>query len=456
MRTGAVSAVAVLERYIDRIQSANPDINAFTHLNLESARAVARSIDELVGHGADPGPLAGVPLGVKDTEDCIGMPTWHGSTLYRDRPVARADSALVARARAAGAVPVGKTAVPELALHAITSSPVSGTTRNPWDPALTPGGSSGGSSAAVSSGMVPLGTATDAGGSTRSPAAFTGLVGLKPSHGRISQQVASDLLDVGCVSLTVRDTARFLDVCSGPHSADRTALPQADQRYEDLIERLDVRGLRAAWSDDLGFVPTEPECIEVARRAAEALAQAAGLRWIDRRFVIPNPRLAWVAAYVVPLRAELELDGIWPDRAGEMTQRARARLSEVDDYRPADLARAARLRLDVERTSGAFFEGVDILFTPTTAVVSLPAEGPIPEEIAGRDARATGPEAHLTLANLTWQPAISVPAGPSRTGLPIGLQIVGRRGRDDCVLRLARILEQVNPWPLHAPAYRSR
>jgi aspartyl-tRNA(Asn)/glutamyl-tRNA(Gln) amidotransferase subunit A len=454
VRAGRLSAVEVMDRYLERIDACNPELNGFVYLDREGARARAALIDRAVARGDDPGLLAGVPVGIKDTEDCAGMPTTHGSIFYRGRPPAAADSSAVALLRAAGAIPVGKTAVPELSLHSITWSEAWGTTRNPWDPALTPGGSSGGASAAVASGMVPLATATDAGGSTRSPAAFTGLVGLKPTQGRIPLDAPVDLMAKSCLSLTVRDTARFLDQTSYPTLADRTSLPHPTERYEDLIERLDVRGLRVAWSDDLGFIPTEPECISVARQAAETLASAAGLEWRDEQFTIPNPGPAWVPAFLLPIRGDLELDGIWPARRDQLTPRARLRLDAVDRITPVELARAARLRTEVEAMTAALFERVDLLMTPVTTVVSLPAEGPIPEEIAGRDARLTGAEAHLTLANLTWQPAISVPAGLGRAGTPIGLHVMAPRGRDDVLLRLARIFEQAAPWPHFAPRYR--
>ncbi len=455
VRNRRVSAAEILEHFLARIDAVNPELNAFVHVDYEGARGAAAAVDDAVARGVDPGPLAGVPLGVKDTEDCAGMPTAHGSLWYRGRPPAATDSMMVALARQAGAVPVGKTAVPELALHSITWSRAHGTTRNPWDPDVTPGGSSGGAASAVAAGLVPLATATDAGGSTRSPAAFTGLVGLKPTQGRIPQDVATDLMVKGCLSLTVVDTARFLDVTGRSNGADRGAPPPSMFPYERAIEELGVTGLRAAWSDDLGFIPTDPECLTVARGAADTLAAAAKLAWVDDQLVIPNPGPAWVAAFVVPIRRDLELDGFWPSRIDELSPRARLRLEAAGALSSGDLAKATRLRAEVERTTQAFFEKVDVLFTPVTAVVSLPAEGPIPEMIAGRDARLTGAEAHLTLANLTWQPAISVPAGQSRSGLPIGLQIMARAGRDEVVLRLARILEQAAPWPHLAPSYRA-
>jgi len=454
VRGHQASAVEVLEYYFDRIERLNPALNAFIYLDREGARKAARAIDLRIRRREDPGPLAGVPFGVKDLHECSGMPNSRGSLLYKDSRPAERDSAPVGRARRAGAVPVGKTAAPEFGLHSITWSLAWGTTRNPWDLTQSPGGSSGGSSAAVAAGLVPLAGAGDGGGSTRSPAAFAGLVGLKPSHGRIGRDSVSDTSVAGCLSLTVRDTARHLDVVAGPTPSDRTSLPPSTSQYEQIIETLDVAGLRVAWSDDLGFAPTESECISVARKAAETLVRAGRLLWVDRSLRLPNIYAAWLVSAVTNLRGDLEADGIWPDKVDQLTPRVRERAALADQFGRADVARAQRRRQEIESVVGAFFEDVDVLMTPVTTVVSLPAEGPIPSLIAGLDARNTGAEAHLQLANVCWLPAISVPAGLSSSGFPIGLQIVCGRWRDDVALRLARILEQAEPWPHRAPAYR--
>ena len=454
VRRGNGSAVDVMHRCLERIRAANGELNAFVHLDVEGAMATARRIDDQVRRGIDPGPLAGVPVGIKDLDDCAGMPTTQGSLFYKGGPPATVDSPYVTRLREAGAIPVGKTAVPEFGLHSITWSVAWGATRNPWDPTKSPGGSSGGSAAAVASGMVPLATGSDGGGSIRSPAAFTGLVGLKTSHGRIGREAVSDTTVQGCLSLTVRDTARFLDVAAGPTPFDRTSQSRPSVRYEQAIDTLDVAGLKVAWSDDLGYAPTEPECIEVAKAAAERLVRAAKLGWVDRRFEIPNAPAAWIASAAFRLRGNLELDGIWPEKIDQLSPRVRFRAATADQYSVADIARSTRARAEIERRSALFFGEVDLLMTPVTTVVSLPVEGPIPTEIAGRDARSTGAEAHLHFVNMAWLPAVSVPAGLSSQGFPIGLQIVCPRGRDDIALRLAHILEQTTPWPLLAPKYR--
>ncbi|MCA1842054.1 MAG: amidase, partial [Actinobacteria bacterium] len=244
VRIGAVKAVELLDECLEAIERGNPALNAFVHLDPDLARAAADRVDEAVARGEDPGPLAGVPFGVKDLEDCAGMPTSHGSLLYKGRPPVGDDSVNVARLRAAGGVPVGKTAAPEFGTVCFTSTKAWGVTRNPWDRDRTPGGSSGGSAAAVAAGMVPFCTASDGGGSTRIPAAFCGLFGFKPSYGRIPAPGAgeSETSVYGALTTTVADAARCLDVTAGPDDRDRASLPAPTVRYEEAIETLDVRG----------------------------------------------------------------------------------------------------------------------------------------------------------------------------------------------------------------------
>src|SRR5881394_3318776 len=225
IRRGELKATEVLDECLAAIERENDRLNAFVHLDVDGARQIAGEIDATVAAGRDPGPLAGVPFGVKDLEDCAGMPTSQGSLLYKGRGPVANDSIHVSRLRAAGAVPVGKTAAPEFGSYAFTDSLAWGTTRNPWNPERTPGGSSGGSSAAVAAGMVPFCTAGDGGGSIRIPAAFSGLVGLKPSFGRIPHErsAPSETSCYGALTTTVRDAARHLDVAAGPDDKDRAS-----------------------------------------------------------------------------------------------------------------------------------------------------------------------------------------------------------------------------------------
>ena len=452
IRAGELKATEILDECLAAVAAHNGDLNAFVHLDIDAARGTAQSVDDAVARGDDPGPLAGVPFGVKDLEDCAGMPTSHGSLLYKGRPPVTDDSVHVSRLRAAGAVPVGKTAAPEFGVTAFTDTKAWGTTRNPWDLTRTPGGSSGGSAAAVASGMVPFSTASDGGGSTRIPAAFSGLVGLKPSYGRIPHERAapSETSCFGALTTTVRDAARHLDVAAGPHDLDRASLPPSGVSYEQAIEELDVRGLRALWSPDMGYAVVMPEVEEIAGAAADSLLDTAGLRRVDRPFSPSSPMRTWLSAGAADMWLDLE-EGMWPGCADDLTGLVRASLRRTAEWTLPRYARALRHRQQLEEEVADLFADIDVLLTPTTAMAAYAAEGPLPMEIDGKDASHSGPVPFTMLANLCWNPAISVPAGLTHDGLPVGLQITARRHADDVALRLARIVEQTRPWPRLAP-----
>jgi aspartyl-tRNA(Asn)/glutamyl-tRNA(Gln) amidotransferase subunit A len=446
VRGGERKAVEVLDACLAEIASGNERLNAFVVVDEALARQAAEAVDAKVAAGEDPGPFAGVPIGVKDLEDCAGLPTSHGSLVYKDRGPVDADSVHVARLRAAGAVPVGKTAAPEFGTLNFTKTKAWGITRNPWDLSRTPGGSSGGTAAAVAAGIIPCGTASDGGGSTRIPAAFSGLVGMKPSHGRIPHPgpSGSQTAVFGLLTTTVSDSARHLDVVSGPDDADRLSLPTPTLTYEEAIESFPVAGLRARWSLDLGFVEdVDPEVARVAEGAARRLAAAADLRLDEDPVHLTDPVRAWLSSGAMDLWFGIEED-MWPDVAEDVTRYVRTALEQTRDYPVSKYARAVRRREQLTLDAAALFGDVDLLLTPTTAVPAFAAEGPPPG-----GAMATP---FTMLANLCWNPSISVPAGLTAEGLPVGLQITAPRHRDELPLRLARIWEQTSPWPRHAPA----
>lgn len=454
VRRGERRAVDVLADALARIDAGNEALNAFVAIDRDLAEQAAAAVDATVAQGDDPGPLAGVPIGVKDLEDAAGLVTSRGSLLYRDGPPAAADSIHVGRLRTAGAVPLGKTAAPEFGTLHFTKTKAFGITRNPWDLERTPGGSSGGSAAAVAAGLVPLGTASDGGGSTRSPAGFTGLVGLKASYGRIPSpgpgNRGSLTAVLGALTTTVRDSARHLDVAAGPDDRDRTSLPPAGVTYEDAIERLEVAGLRARWSPDLGFAAVEPEVRELVGLAAEALVSAAGLVVDDDPVVLTDPVRTWLSAGAVDLWLELE-PGMWPDCADDLTAYSRLSLDATAHKTVPAYARSLVHRSRLDADVAALFAEVDVLLTPTTAVEAFPAGGPSPAVIDGVEVSGAMSVPFAMLANLCWNPSISVPAGLTSAGLPVGLLITTRRHRDDVALRLARIFEQARPWPRFAP-----
>ena len=452
VRRGQRKAAELLDECLARVDADADRLNAFIHLDPDLARASAEAVDAALARGEDPGPLAGVPFGVKDLEHCIGMPTAFGSLPFAGRGPESRDSLNVARLRAAGAVPIGKTTSPEFGTLNFTKTKVSGITRNPWDVSRTPGGSSGGSAAAVAAGVLPFGTASDGGGSIRIPAAFSGLVGHKASHGRIPHpEVTTNQTSVsGSVTTTVADTARILDVLAGPDDVDRTSLPAPTLRYEDAIESFQVRGLRARWSPDLGFATVDPEVAELTAASAQVLAEAAGLVVDDEPIELTDPVRAWLTTGAVGLWVDIEPE-MWPSRADDFTLWVRRSLEQTENQTLPKYARALRARHALELDAARIFSEVDVLLCPTTAVPAFAAEGPPPQVINGIDTGTPAMSTPFTmLANLCWNPAISIPCGLTSDGLPVGLQVIARRHRDEIPLRLARIFEQAQPWPRFA------
>jgi aspartyl-tRNA(Asn)/glutamyl-tRNA(Gln) amidotransferase subunit A len=454
VRSGERRAVDVLDEALAAVARENDRLGAFVHVDGELARAAAEDVDRTVADGGDPGPFAGVPIGVKDLEDCAGMPTSHGSLAFAGRGPVDEDSIHVARLRAAGAVPVGKTAAPEFGTLNFTRTKAFGTAHNPWNTDRTPGGSSGGSAAAVAAGVVPAATASDGGGSTRIPAGFCGLVGFKPSHGRIPHPgpPGSETAVYGLLTTTVADSARHVDVVAGPDDRDRFSLPTPVVLYEQAIETLPVTGLRARWSPDLGFARCDPEVRAVAEGAARRLADAAGLVLDDEPIELTDPVRTWLGSGTLDLWLALE-PGMWPDVADDLTRYSRSVLQQTERYPVPKVAGAARRREQLVLDAARLFGEVDLVLTPTTAVPAFAAAGPPPDVIDGEVAQPVGASAtpFTMLANLCWNPAVSVPAGTTADGLPVGLQIMAARHRDELPLRLARVWEQAAPWPRHAP-----
>ena len=413
VRAGERSAREVVEEYLTRIDAGNGALNAFVHLDADAATRAATRIDEQVA----------------------------------------SDSIHVARLRAAGGVPVGKTAAPEFGTLSFTRTLAFGVTTSPWGEGRTPGGSSGGSAAAVAAGLVPVSTASDGGGSTRIPASFSGLVGMKPSHGRIPLEgpSGSQTAVVGLLTTTVAESARHLDAVAGPDSRDRLSLPVARHDYGELIESLATDGLRARWSPDLGFGATDPEVAALCQAAAEGLAEHAGLVMDDGQVDLGDPVRLWFQAGAADLWLSLE-PGMWPQVADELTPFVRRGLEATEKLGMARYAEVLRLREQLQAHMAALFDEVDVVLCPTAAVPAFADKGPPPTVIDGQEVGLGMATPYTMPANLCWNPAISVPAGLTEDGLPVGLQIIAQRHRDEVPLRLARILEQVRPWPRHAPS----
>ncbi|MDO8861996.1 amidase [Haliea sp. E1-2-M8] len=453
VRAGSQLSEDLVETVIRRVEILNPALNAVCYRDYDTARRQAREIDAKVRAGIDPGPLAGIPLGVKDLENARGMPTCFGSVFHTGAAPASDDSPHVERLRAAGAIPLVKTTTAEYGFAGNCDTILCGTTRNPWNLDKTPGGSSGGSAAAVAAGMIPLCTGGDGGGSLRAPAAFCGLVGLKASHGRVpTPNGIPENTGYGVVTTTVRDMARCLDVMSGPHLRDRMTLPLPGIQYEQVMETLAVSGLRVAWSTDLEFAEVDTELADITHHAAQVIIREAGLDQRDVQVEFPNVLAAMGAVYTHRIESRLRCEGLLPGRWEELSPEVRRSFDGFRASNECELIRAQDVLTDALARMAALFEEIDVLLTPTTATPAFAAAGPAPTLINGRDASRTLDAPLTPLANYSWNPSISVPAGVTRSGLPVGVMITAARHRDDVVLRLARLLEQARPWPRHSPS----
>jgi aspartyl-tRNA(Asn)/glutamyl-tRNA(Gln) amidotransferase subunit A len=456
---GELSAVALTQQCLDAVGRDNAELNAFVHLDAERALERASAVDALVrdGRAAELGPLAGVPFGVKDLEDCEGMPTTKGSRWFANGPKKSTSSIHVERLVAAGAIPIGKTATPEFGAWAYTASPLLGVTRNPWDRDRTPGGSSGGSAAAVSSGMVPFGTASDGGGSIRTPASFTGLVGLRASYGRIPTYGDTHLAQnavVGSLTTSVADTALLLDVMAGPDARDRTCLPNPPGRYTEAMEHTKLAGLRVAWSPDLGFAVVDPEVATVCERAARELVVATGARLVARPLQFADYTRVYAGIEGVDRFVGVDR-ALYEERLDEVDPLSAPGWRYLSARTLPDAARVEAERRQLVAQVAALFGEIDLLVTPTASMPPFAAAGPMPVVINGVTVHA-GMSVVLTFfASLVNLPAISVPAGLTTDGLPVGLQIIGPRFREDVVLAASARYEAACPWPRHSPRHRT-
>jgi len=451
---GELKATEVLDSCLERIGRFDATINAFVQIDAEGAREQAEIIDLRVARGENPGPLAGVPIGVKDLEDARGLPTRHGS-LLSSQAHAGADSTQVERIRASGAVILGKTTTPELGSAFYTSSKLSGTTRNPWNPQRTPGGSSGGSAAAVSAGLAPLATGSDGGGSIRIPSSYSGLPGLKVTYGLIPRgpnvRDSSNLTTYGPIARCVRDIARFLDQVVGDHPMDPFSIPHTGVKFEDCLN-LPLKGLTAVWSASLGFGTCDAEVEGLARAAAERFFQIAQIEEVSADVDLPDLAPAWA----IPAASDCysELKEFWPSRQDEMTPIVNLAMQLTESLQPEQYAEATQMRYEALRQINHSFEDADFIVTPTTPTAAFDAEGPIPMEINGQFVDNPLIGVCFTYPfNLTGHPAISIPAGLTSAGLPVGFQIVGPRLTEARLLSAARLVEIESPWPKLAPDY---
>jgi aspartyl-tRNA(Asn)/glutamyl-tRNA(Gln) amidotransferase subunit A len=448
IRQKVISPVEVTETVLARIERLNGWLNAFCTLTPDQALADARAAEAAVMRGDPLGPLHGVPISVKDLTNTKGVRTTRGSRLWADY-VPDEDAPVVERIKAAGAVILGKTNLPELGWKGDTDNPLFGTTYNPWDPqrTRTAGGSSGGAGAAVAAGLGSIALGTDGAGSIRIPSSFCGLVGLKQQLWRVPTYPASTLdtlAHTGPMTRTVRDAALLLNVISGPDERDRLSLPAVDTDWLAACEG-NIRGLRVAWSPDLGYAPVDPEVAAITARAARRFADDLGctLEEAHPGFVDPN-RAARILFYggVAANHADLT-----PDQLALVDPNLRQAVEEeATGLTAIDYVKANSARQALWNTLRRFFDRYDLLLTPTIAVPPFQAATEGPREIAGRPVERLGWTPFSYPFNISGNPALTIPAGFTGSGLPVGLQIVGRRYDEATVLRAGANFEAIQPW----------
>jgi len=444
-RSGQASPVEATQAVLERIDRLNPALRAFSFVAADEALAAARLSEARWRRGEPCGPLDGVPASIKDLILTRGMPTLRGSRTVEPQQPWEIDAPATARLREAGAVLLGKTTTPEFGCKCETNSPLTGITRNPWNPSKTPGGSSGGTAAAVAAGMGPVSVGTDGAGSVRIPAAFCGNVGLKPSFGRVPAYPLSPFGTVGHLgahTMSVRDAAVMLTVLAQPDARDWTSLPADGRDYRIGLED-GIRGLRIAWSPTLGYAKhVDAEVAAACARAARRLVElGAGVEQMDPGIEDP-----------LEITCGLWFVGAWT-LWNTLTSQQQT-LADPDFAAEAQLG-AGFSALDVQRLvlrRGAlgshlrqFMQRFDLLVTPTVAVPAFDArpagEGPM------SPAALLGWTPFSYPFNLTQQPACTVPCGLTSAGLPIGQQFVGPMFGDALVLRAARAYESVQPIP---------
>jgi aspartyl-tRNA(Asn)/glutamyl-tRNA(Gln) amidotransferase subunit A len=441
-RKRTLSPVEVAQAVLARIEAFNPRLNAF---NLVSDRLIedAKASEARWSAGQPKGLLDGVPVSVKDIVLTKGWPTLRGSKTIDPKGPWNDDAPATARLREHGALLIGKTTTPEFGWKGVTDSPLTGITRNPWNPDKTPGGSSGGAAAAVAAGMGPLAVGTDGGGSIRIPCSFTGLFGIKPSFGRVPAWPLSPfgtVAHVGPITRDVQDAALMLTVLSLPDARDWHALPYEPRDYRAGIDA-GVRDLRIAYSSNLGYTKVDPEVEQVVQRAARVFADL-GAKLEDRHPGFENAepifRVHWFSGAAALVRSLKDTKPVDP---GLLEVAAQGEAVSARDLLEAQMKRGA-----LGTHMNLFHRDYDLLVTPTLAVPAFDVGREVPQTPDNK--RWTDWTPFTYPFNLTGQPAASIPCGFTKAGLPVGLHIVGPKFADALVLRTARAFESARPLTL--------
>ncbi|MYB86072.1 MAG: amidase [Acidimicrobiaceae bacterium] len=442
VRDRTLTAAAVTEHALERIEALNPTLNAFVAVDADDARTQAAAIDERLDAGEEVGPLAGIPIGVKDLVDATGFHTSKGAMYTRHDPPATSDCTEVARMRAAGCVIVGKTNTPEHGCMGDTYNPRYGPTLNPWNPERSPGGSSGGTGAAIASGMVPVGSGSAGGGSIRIPSAICGLSGIKTSPGRVpSGPPPSGLIDLSCVgpmARLIRDVALCLDAMVGPDPADLRSLPKPEVSWRAALDSPRVPA-RVLWAPSIDGEPVDAEIAAACTEAVDRLA-AEGVEVVEVGAAITAVPGAFLQLFLGGLIGPAFRPLYGTDEWANVTEVLAVMLEDVyQRATPESIYWARQQAGELSIALAELMEGYDALLMPTLAGQAPPpgGHGTINGEETPNWFRFT------PLANLTRRPAGTVCCGFSREGVPIGLQVVGHQLDDLTVLETLAVLEDL-------------
>lgn len=457
IRAKKLSPVEYVDALLKAVERANPRLNCFRAVMADEARRDAKAAEQAVTDGRKLGPLHGVPVSIKDLVDVAGVPTRHGSAIFADNPPAAADDILVKRLRAAGAIVFAKATTPEFGVKGLTDGPEFGTTRNPWNLARTPGGSSGGGAAAVAAGLGPISLGTDGAGSVRGPASCSGLVGLKPTLGIVPYDTTRDAFGnnvyAGPLARTITDAAIMHDVIRGPSEKDPWSLSTSPRPLSAKLAGEDLSGVRIAYYE-LTANPRIASDVRANTRASLSALTDMGatideapekIDWIEY-----EGRVLYQAGFAVTCAQYL------PKWQNQMDPVTLAFMERGGKFSLADFRNAQFARTVLFRKIQSLFERYDFIVTPTNSRTALD----VTHDAANDEVVVDGVKCGITRQgwtsyqypfNLTGHPALAVPSGFGNDGLPTSVQIVGRWASESDVLRLGALLERARPWAQHRP-----
>lgn len=451
--TGQLTVSEIAEAMIARVELVNPKINAIVDFDPAQVRRDAADLDQKLAQGEAVGPLFGVPFTIKDLTAVKDRKLTFGMTPMKDN-VADHNAVIVNRLLDAGGLFLGKTNTPESGYYGGTDNHLFGPTHNPWKHGYTAGGSSGGASAAVAAGLGPIAEGSDGAGSVRIPSAMCGVVGLKPSTGRIPQTILPgryfEWAYHGPITRSVADNALMLDVVSGFDHADPMSLPDPDVSYVAEAAK-GVSGFNIAWSENLGVGECDPEVAEIAKNALNLLTQAGATITEDEPdWGFPEDAM-WQGIWVPGFASEYDLLD-WDSQSGNVDENLIAIMKEAETTTAVDYGRAQEFRGKMWDTFTTFMQDYDILASPTLGSAAFPLEQFAPDWLEDKPLRSQVLQWLFTYPyNMMTTPAITVPAGFTSDGRPVGLQLAGRLHDDAGVLRAASAVEKLNPWGQHRP-----